>query len=154
VSPWSDTESFTTLGDSGITNDDSGQGSELVVDRTRILSSRSNDASTFVMSGTGEELVVDSDAQHNDVTVGSVSVWPNPVSDQLNVRYQQTESSTISGLMLSDMSGKVALRKQYQSADIMEFQEQLDVSRLAPGMYVLQISTTAGIVTEKVLIID
>jgi hypothetical protein len=82
-----------------------------------------------------------------------VSVWPNPVSDQLNVRYQQTESSTISGLMLSDMSGKVVLRKQYQSDD-MEFQEQLDVSQLAPGMYVLQISTTAGIVTEKVLIID
>jgi hypothetical protein len=36
----------------------------------------------------------------------------------------------------------------------MEFQEQLDVSQLAPGMYVLQISTTTGIVTEKVLIID
>ena len=104
------------------------------------------------MPGSGEQLFADPDVRNNDVTVGTVSVWPNPLNDLLNVRYQQTESGTVSGLMLADLSGKVVLRKEYQSADMTEFQEQLDVSGLASGMYVLQIATTAGIVTEKVLI--
>jgi hypothetical protein len=154
VSPWSNVESYTTLGGTGISNDDSGQGSELMLGSKRIHTTESNDARTFVIPGSSEQLFANPDERNNDVTVGSVSVWPNPVKDLLNVRYQQTESSAVSGLILSDLSGKVVIRKAYQAAEVTEFQEQLDVSRLAAGMYVLQVATTTGIVSEKVMIMN
>ncbi len=81
-------------------------------------------------------------------------VSPNPTSDILNVTLEQTEESIVTGVAIMDLSGKIVLRKDYQSKDIVEFRDQLDLSRLTPGMYVLQILTTSGIVTEKISVID
>ena len=82
-----------------------------------------------------------------------VHVSPNPASDVLDIIYQQTEESVVAGLALSDLSGKILLRKEYQEAVIGEFQEQLDVSALTPGMYLLHVVTSSGILTEKIMIV-
>ena len=53
-----------------------------------------------------------------------------------------------------DMSGKVVFKKEYSTTDIHEFKDQLDVSAMAPGMYVLRVTTTTGILSEKISVID
>jgi hypothetical protein len=63
------------------------------------------------------------------------------------------QASIVSGLMLTDISGKTVIRKEYTSVDINEFKEELDVSNLAPGIYLLQVQTTSGIITQKVSVV-
>jgi hypothetical protein len=89
-----------------------------------------------------------------DLDAATYSVSPNPASDVLHIRYTQTELSKVSDIMLIDMNGKMVMRKTNTSSDSNEFTEQFDVSSLSPGIYVLQIRTSAGIVSEKVSIVD
>jgi 3-hydroxymyristoyl/3-hydroxydecanoyl-(acyl carrier protein) dehydratase len=53
-----------------------------------------------------------------------------------------------------DMSGKMVVSKEYESNDNPLFQDQLDVSPFVPGMYILQVVTTTGMLTEKISIVD
>lgn len=82
------------------------------------------------------------------------TVAPNPVSDILHVTYVQTAKSKVTEVMLMDMSGKTVLQSKNALDDTGEYRDQLDVSGLAPGMYVLHIRTTQGIVSEKISIVD
>jgi hypothetical protein len=50
------------------------------------------------------------------------------------------------------MSGQRMFFKEYSQNNIREFSDQLDVSQLTPGIYLLQLVTTQGIQTEKVVI--
>jgi hypothetical protein len=83
----------------------------------------------------------------------SLIVAPNPANDVLYVTYAQTEESIVSSIVLTDISGKMVLSKEYQSENLSEFKEELDVSELLPGMYVLQVITTTGILSEKVSVV-
>lgn len=79
-----------------------------------------------------------------------LQVAPNPVSDVLYVTFLQTETCIVSGLVLNDISGKIVVRKEYQSENFLEFKEELDMSELTPGIYILHLITTTGILSEKV----
>ncbi|MEO5907269.1 MAG: fibronectin type III domain-containing protein, partial [Saprospiraceae bacterium] len=85
---------------------------------------------------------------------GELTLAPNPVNDILNVKYGQTTESIVSTLVLTDMSGKILVRKDYESKDVIEFHEQLNVSDLAPGIYVVQLRTSNGVVSERVSVVD
>lgn len=80
-------------------------------------------------------------------------VAPNPASDMLHVTYTQSEESIVTNLVMTDMSGQIVMKKEYDSRDMNVFNDQLDVSQLVPGMYILQIVTTKGIVSEKVTVV-
>lgn len=80
-------------------------------------------------------------------------VTPNPASDMLNIVYSQTSASMVTGLILNDMSGKILIKKDYQSTETNEFREELDVMQLTPGMYILHIMTTSGVISEKVSVV-
>jgi hypothetical protein len=80
-------------------------------------------------------------------------VAPNPANDVLYVTLSQTEESIVSGIVLTDISGKIVVRKEYQAENLNEFHEELDVSGLIPGMYVLQIITSTGILSEKISVV-
>ena len=84
----------------------------------------------------------------------SLHISPNPTRDVLQVSYNQSATSTVSRILLMDMSGKVVFKKEYSTTDIHEFKDQLDVSAMAPGMYVLRVTTTTGILSEKISVID
>ncbi|MDQ3016469.1 MAG: fibronectin type III domain-containing protein, partial [Bacteroidota bacterium] len=105
----------------------------------------------------GEQLdeVEASPVVKEEVTFSPAShVSPNPTNDVLNVRVDQTEDAYVTGIIMHDLSGKVVLRKSYQSEGTIEFRDQLEVSGFAPGMYILQIMTTKGIISEKVSVIE
>jgi hypothetical protein len=81
-----------------------------------------------------------------------LDVMPNPASDVLNVSLMQTDAVKVSALYIADMSGQRMFYKQYDKSNVQEFNDQLDVSSLVPGVYLLQLVTTQGIQTEKVVI--
>ena len=90
-----------------------------------------------------------------DLSVSStLRIAPNPTSDMFQVSYLQSEASVVSRMVLMDMSGKILYRKDYQPAPIHEFTDQVNVSSLAPGIYVLRVVTTSGILSEKISVVD
>jgi len=79
-------------------------------------------------------------------------VMPNPASDRLQVTFLQTEDVQVSAVAITDMSGQRVFMKNYEHLVVREFSEQLDVSGFVPGMYILQLVTTKGIQSEKMVI--
>jgi hypothetical protein len=94
----------------------------------------------------------------NEITVDRVTqpsvlrVNPNPANDWLRVSFLQTEEIQVTDLLISDLSGKLAMKKNYKTSEVLAFSDQLDVSGLVPGIYILQLVTTQGIQSEKVVI--
>ncbi len=84
----------------------------------------------------------------------TLHISPNPTRDVLQVSYTQTETSIVSRIVLMDMSGKVVYKKDYLTTDLQEFKDEVNVSTMAPGMYVLRVVTTTGILSEKISVID
>jgi hypothetical protein len=79
-------------------------------------------------------------------------VSPNPASDFLQVTFLQTEKMLVSHLVMSDLSGQRVMTRSYEPSGVMEFSDQVDVSGLVPGVYILQLVTAQGIQSEKVVI--
>ncbi len=86
-----------------------------------------------------------------DLSTG-LHISPNPARDILNVTYHQTEQTEVRRLVIRDMSGKVVFTEEYNMTGLKEFTTQVNVSGFTPEMYLLQVITTKGILTEKVVI--
>lgn len=65
-------------------------------------------------------------------------IFPNPANQQLNVKFQQLSDSPVS-LEVYNLQGQVLLQKNYASNGI-DFFENLDISALDNGIYILKIS--------------
>jgi hypothetical protein len=84
----------------------------------------------------------------------SLQVNPNPARDQIRISVMQTDITSVTGVVLMDMSGKVVYHTASPSTDIREYTEEIDVSHMPRGVYILRIGTTTGIMTEKVMLAD
>jgi hypothetical protein len=71
-----------------------------------------------------------------------VNIYPNPASQQLTI-----EGSNITGIRLNDLNGKTVLQKKIDGKTFV-----LDISHLAPGIYIAEVTTQNGIVNRKVVI--
>ena len=69
-----------------------------------------------------------------------VQIYPNPASEQITV-----EGRGITNIVLSDMTGKMVLDRKASSKKCL-----LDISGLAPGIYIAEVTTQFGIVDQKV----
>ena len=78
----------------------------------------------------------------NDAALSAISVFPNPATDVLNINVPSTidlETAT-----LYDVLGKVT--------NVSLSNGQINVANLARGVYILNVETSAGTLTEKVII--
>lgn len=78
----------------------------------------------------------------NDELLSQVSVFPNPAREILNINVPSTVE--INGVTLYDVLGKAATTTISNG--------QINVSNLARGVYILNVDTTAGTLTDKVVI--
>jgi hypothetical protein len=104
----------------------------------------------------GVPIVVPDEASPNEIDSDvkqEVFISPNPVSDQLNVMVRQTEESRVIGLSMMDLSGKKMFSQEFEPVVQNQFHYSMDVSQLEPGMYVLQVQTTHGMIAEKVMVV-
>jgi hypothetical protein len=74
-----------------------------------------------------------------------ISIYPNPVSETL-----QIQSEGLKSIVLTDVSGRVLQQKIMSNTS----HAILNVHNLPKGMYVLQVETTRGVHTEKIVKID
>ncbi len=77
---------------------------------------------------------------------GSIIIWPNPVADKANVSILSTDAGNIQ-LRLMDYTGKTILVRNYAVVKGNNQLEVTNLSNLAKGMYILQITTVNG--TDK-----
>lgn len=103
----------------------------------------------------GEELevfesdVIDTEQLHKS----AIHVSPNPVNDVLNIDVHQTEECNVVSLRLIDLSGKITHIQTQETAAENNFRTKVDVSNLVPGLYLLQVQTACGIMTERITVI-
>ena len=84
----------------------------------------------------------------------TLQVSPNPTRDELNVTLMQSDESKVTGVVLLDMSGKVVYAKTYETDNVRQFKDRIDVSGYSSGIYVLRVQTLSGILSEKIMITD
>ncbi len=73
----------------------------------------------------------------------SYRVFPNPTSDVLNI----SADEMITNVRISDINGALV-----SESKVLENQASIDVSSLAPGMYFVNIRTSAGSKTSRIVI--
>lgn len=76
-----------------------------------------------------------------------VSVYPNPVQNQLNIKLVNTNLRNLN-LTLFDVSGKIVISKNANSFNKSEY--QFDVSNLNTGLYLLKIISEEKSITKKI----
>jgi len=79
---------------------------------------------------------------------GRFSYYPNPAQSTLNVNVQYGGQGT-EQLLLSDLSGKIHIRRQLQPS---VQAHRIDISNMAPGVYVLTYRTPQGSLHQKLVV--
>jgi len=77
----------------------------------------------------------------------TIKVYPNPASDFMNIQLEQIKGDIT--IQLINLSGQVAMQKQ---TDAEQEQQQIDISRLSAGIYIVKIITSNSIITERIII--
>lgn len=75
------------------------------------------------------------------------TVFPNPVKDRINLQLGLQEQAEQMTVRLMDISGKTLLQRDYENVQKEFF--DYDLSKLATGTYLLQVTTNAGTGTRK-----
>lgn len=92
---------------------------------------------------TNDEQTVFADLSKNDfVKDASIQVYPNPANDILNVK----ADNTINSIQLYDAQGRLLLTKMAN-----ENTQVLDLSSYSSGIYFINISTSVGKQTQKII---
>jgi hypothetical protein len=79
----------------------------------------------------------------------SLSVFPNPAVDLLNIRFHGASSEAVE-CTLHDMSGRRMLTRTF-TASPESTTHQLDLTAFLPGLYLLKIETDAGTLVKKIV---
>ena len=92
---------------------------------------------------------VGSSTEDNELLDNTVSIFPNPVKNELVTEFIFSETTDI-GIMITDLSGKVIMVRDINNVinEVFKF----DVSSLANGTYLLRLSTEKGSKTKKFVI--
>lgn len=83
----------------------------------------------------------------NEFNEIEMSTWPNPTSDAVNLQLRNVVDETIIVRLLS-RSGAELGQKRFSPNDIIRF----EVANVAPGVYFLEVITSKGKRTEKVVV--
>lgn len=93
-------------------------------------------AQVFIMNVVGEEVL-----SVDDNALSEIAIFPNPATDILNVR--TPGSVQINNAVIYDVLGK--------ATNVQVVNGQINVSALSRGVYILNLETSAGTLTEKIV---
>ena len=78
----------------------------------------------------------------NDITLKTISIYPNPARNHLNIR--NTNSIQINSIRIYDVLGRLVLSEE-------ENVEIIDLSHLNSGVLFVEIETDQGVIIKKVV---
>ena len=80
-----------------------------------------------------------------DILASKFSVSPNPANDFISVT--NSDNILVSGISITDLNGRVV--KQISYANVSDI--HVNISDLASGMYMMNITSDKGSVTKKIV---
>ena len=86
----------------------------------------------------------------NDLAYENLQVYPNPVTNELNIRFDIEKSNTLT-VRLVNMNGQIVREEKAQGFSG-EYKSSFDLSNEAKGVYVLSIISDKGKVDKKVIV--
>lgn len=86
----------------------------------------------------------------NNVLHASISAYPNPSSEQVLVKLENTNANTAVGILTDAMGAEITHVNFYQTGRSLE--ASIDVQALTKGMYILRIQSDKGIASTKVFV--
>jgi hypothetical protein len=92
-----------------------------------------------------DQVFVDSALGREEILSSELSVFPNPASNVINVA--NASSSLINGVEVVDINGRTVKTVKFDGVA----EAQINISDLASGMYIMNISTDKGVATKKVV---
>lgn len=84
-------------------------------------------------------------------TVSSISVFPNPATDHLNVSFTQKETEEVR-FSLTDLKGAVVAELLSETIPAGPFERKIDLPALPSGVYLLHASSENGHRTRRVIV--
>jgi hypothetical protein len=101
--------------------------------------------------GTALMLENTSGVDESPIVLSTFSVFPNPVIDNLNVTFELKETDRVI-LEVMDITGRMMKAEEMGTLNAASHREQLNVSELPAGMYLLNIRTDNAIVSKKIFV--
>ena len=113
------------------------------------------DATDEIMDGAviNESVIAKQINEAKDIAT-SLRISPNPSRDVVNIRMNGVSSTSVSRLDVFDVSGQLVLTRDYINTSAVMFEETLDVTDLTEGMYLIQITTSNGVMTGKLSVMN
>ncbi|MEO0340172.1 MAG: GEVED domain-containing protein, partial [Bacteroidota bacterium] len=82
---------------------------------------------------------------------GSLSVFPNPVNDQLNLNINLQTNIDIAELEIVDLAGRVVQQVALESLGAGRHRQLISTQNWGPGVYFVRMKTEIGTLVEKVI---
>lgn len=90
------------------------------------------------------------EVKENTLQSVKIKAFPNPAKDRMTVLCNGSRSGDCS-IVLTDLTGKVVAMRYISKPDE-TWSEELPLTNIPAGMYVLHVQTPAGVATEKVVV--
>lgn len=85
----------------------------------------------------------------NEFNSSQIAIWPNPVNNTLNINLDNANGSAEYAMELYDLQGRSIMTKEFDAID--NENQQIDTSKLQPGMYILKLSNGATSISKKII---
>ena len=79
-----------------------------------------------------------------------MKLFPNPVREELTVTFQQQQAGPVQ-LTVSSLAGQQVYRQAF-TADAGRQEAMIDVSQMAPGVYVIHLLTDGQALTKRFVV--
>jgi len=90
----------------------------------------------------------------NEITANtSISIYPNPASDIVNIEINTTEQIVNATYAIYDVIGNMVSNKKIGTLSG-TYSDKIDVSTFAKGLYIIKISSNGGLASTKKIIIQ
>jgi hypothetical protein len=83
----------------------------------------------------------------DELSIEDISVYPNPTSDQLNVKLPLSQNSSPATLNLYGINGNLIHQEQFHGSSIIV----LSALNLSPGIYLVKVKTENQVYTRKIV---
>ncbi|MFN8154525.1 MAG: T9SS type A sorting domain-containing protein [Bacteroidia bacterium] len=91
--------------------------------------------------------ICDSLTSINELNIGSVNIYPNPVKDRFTITSQKSLQHLV--IVLLDQLGRVKIRQEFSGGSAFEIEVP---SYINSGLYVVQISSDQGSIIKKIVV--
>lgn len=91
-----------------------------------------------------DTIVISTNLSTNDFLASSISVYPNPTKNLVNV--SNTTNAVVKNISIVDLNGRTV-----RSLDVNATETQVNISELASGIYMMNVNTDQGSVIKKIV---